>query len=88
MEETLFNELLKQDHNGKRANMGFKTEAWAVVRDAVQEVYLRRLIIEVLQLKSKESNYKALYKDWKWLKEQLGFRQDLTTGAITASFQA
>jgi hypothetical protein len=88
MEETLFNELLEQDHSSKRADMGFKTEAWAAVRNAVQEVYLGRLVIEVSQLKSKESNYKVLYKDWKWLKEQSGFRQDPTTGAITASLQA
>jgi Myb/SANT-like DNA-binding protein len=88
MEETLFNGLLEQDHNGKRADMGFKTEAWAIVQDAVQEVYLGYLVIEVSQLKSKESNYKALYKDWKWLKEQSGFGQDPTTGAITASLQA
>jgi hypothetical protein len=61
----LFNELLEQDHNSKRADMGFKAKAWAAVRNAIQEVYLGRLVIEVLQLKSKESNYKALYKDWK-----------------------
>jgi hypothetical protein len=30
-------------------------------------------VIEISQLKNKESNYKALYKDWKWLKEQSGF---------------
>jgi hypothetical protein len=69
MEETMFNELLEQDHNGKRADMGFKTEAWAAVRDAIQEVYLGCLVIEVSRLESKESSYKALYKDWKWLKE-------------------
>ena len=31
MEETLFNKLHRQDRLGKRANIGFKTEAWAVV---------------------------------------------------------
>jgi hypothetical protein len=35
MEETLFNELLEQDHSSKRADMGFKTKAWAAVRNAV-----------------------------------------------------
>jgi hypothetical protein len=45
-------------------------------------------VIEISQLKNKESNYKALYKDWKWLKEQLGFGRDLDSSAITASFQA
>jgi hypothetical protein len=69
MEETLFSELLGQDHLEKRADLGFKSEAWAI-RDAVQGVYTGHLVIEVLQLKSKESNYKALYKDWKWLKDQ------------------
>jgi hypothetical protein len=88
MEETLFSELLGQDHLGKRADLGFKSKAWAVVRDAVQGIYTGRLVIEVLQLKSKESNYKALYKDWKWLKDQSGFGRDLDTGAITACLQA
>jgi hypothetical protein len=46
------------------------------------------LVIEIQQLKSKESNYKALYKDWKWLKDQSGFGRDPDTGAITASLQA
>jgi hypothetical protein len=73
MEETLFNELLEQDRLGKRADMGFKSEAWIVVRDAIQEIYIGPLVIEIQQLKNKESNYKALYKDWKWLKDQSGF---------------
>ena len=73
MEETLFNELHRQDHLGKHADMGFKSEAWIVVHDAVQDVYIGPIVIEVSQLKNKESNYKVLYKDWKWLKEQSGF---------------
>lgn len=85
MEETMFDTLLDQDRRGKRADAGFKAEAWTIVRKAVQEVYTRSLLIEVSQLKNKESNYKALYKDWKWLKEQSGFGQDPETGLITAS---
>jgi hypothetical protein len=85
MEETMFDALLDQDRRGKRADVGFKSEAWTLVREAVQQVYIRRLSIEVLQLKSRESNYKALYKDWKWLKEQSGFGQDPETSLITAS---
>jgi hypothetical protein len=88
MEETLFNELYKQDRLGKRADMRFKSEAWTVVRDAVQDVYAGHIVIEISHLKNKESNYKALYKDWKWLKEQSGFGRDPDSGAITASFQA
>jgi len=63
MEETLFNELHRQDRLGKRADMGFKSEAWIVVRNVVQDVYIGPIVIEVSQLKNKESNYKALYKD-------------------------
>src|SRR5438046_6104179 len=66
MEETLFNELHRQDHLGKHADMGFKSEAWIVVCNAVQDVYIGPIVIEVSQLKNKESNYKVLYKDWKW----------------------
>jgi hypothetical protein len=62
MEETLFNELHRQDRLGKRADMGFKSEAWAVVQQTIQEVYTGHIAIEVSQLKSKESNYKALYR--------------------------
>jgi hypothetical protein len=61
MEEMLFNELLGQDCLGKRANMGFKSNAWMVVKDAIQEIYTGPLVIEMQQIKSKESNYKVLY---------------------------
>ncbi|KAK9342185.1 hypothetical protein V1522DRAFT_461035 [Lipomyces starkeyi] len=54
MEEGLFRTLLDKVRNGKRADSGFKQEAWV---DALEK------------LKSKESNYKAYYKDWKWLIE-------------------
>ena len=47
MEETLFNGLLEQDHLSKRANIGFKSKAWAIVQDAVQGVYIGGLVIEV-----------------------------------------
>jgi hypothetical protein len=88
MEETLFNELYRQDRLGKRADIGFKSEAWAVVRDTVQDAYTGCIVIDVSQLKNKESNYKALYKDWRWLREQSGFGRDPDTGRITASIQA
>jgi hypothetical protein len=47
MEETLFNELHRQDRLGKRADIGFKSEAWVVIRDTVQEVYIGQVVIEV-----------------------------------------
>ena len=47
MEETLFNELHRQDRLGKRADMGFKSEAWAIVRDAVLDVYTGNIVIDI-----------------------------------------
>ena len=78
----------RQNRLGKRADIGFKSEVWAVVRDTVQDVCKGNIVINVSQLKNKESNYKALYKDWRWLREQSGFGRDPDTGKITASIQA
>src|ERR1700730_7145943 len=47
MEETMFDALLEQDRRGKRADAGFKLEAWTLVREAVQQVYIGCLSIEV-----------------------------------------
>ena len=47
MEETLFNELYKQDRLGKCADIGFKSKAQVAIQDAVQDVYIRDIVIEV-----------------------------------------
>jgi hypothetical protein len=54
MEEVMFNELYRQDQLGKRADAGFKAEAWTVVLEKVQGVYTGPLTINLVQLKSKE----------------------------------
>jgi Myb/SANT-like DNA-binding domain len=38
MEQTLFNKLLKQANNGKRADNGFKKEAWTRACAVVEAV--------------------------------------------------
>ena len=60
---------------------------------AIQEEYNStfdrgQLIIKVAQLKNKESSYKALYKDQRYLKDQSRFRQDLETGVFIALLKA
>jgi hypothetical protein len=85
MEETMLNELYLQDQLGKRADAGFKAEAWTIVQEKVQAIYQGPLTINLVQLKSKEGWYRGAYKDWKWLKEQSGFGFDEGTGMIIAS---
>ena len=71
----LFDELFQQNNLGKRADMGFKAEAWEVVKERVQAVYdngnppLIPMTIQAKQLKTKEANYRSLWRDWRWLKD-------------------
>jgi hypothetical protein len=58
MERALFNELLEQANSGKRADNGFKKEAWTLACAAVQLVTLQLVIVE--QCKSKTEVLKAL----------------------------
>jgi hypothetical protein len=89
MEQVLFSELMDQARDGKRADAGFKKEAWVAVREEVQRVYTGPPVyITIDKLKSKELVYKGLYKDWKFLRDQSGFGWDEETQMITASDQA
>ena len=84
----LFAELLEQVHEGKRADSGFKKEAWDSVLQEVQRVYIGPYPIPLVKVKAKEQAFKALYKDWKFLRDQSGFGWDEETKIITASNQA
>jgi hypothetical protein len=88
MIQTLFSELLKQAQDGKRADSGFKKEAWDSVLKEFQEVYTGPYPIPLQKVKQKEQAFKALYKDWKFLRDQSGFGWDEETRMITASDQA
>jgi hypothetical protein len=68
MEYWLFESLLGQDRLGKRADQGFKSEAWLPVIEAVQEAYdlsghgpVRE--ITKTQCQGKEAAFKSLYKE-------------------------
>ncbi|ODQ76035.1 hypothetical protein LIPSTDRAFT_224306 [Lipomyces starkeyi NRRL Y-11557] len=45
-------------------------------------------VLSIEKLKSKESNYKAYYKDWKWLIGQSGFAIHPETRCVTAAPEA
>ena len=88
MIQTLFSELLEQAQDGKRADSGFKKEAWDSVLKEVQEVYIGPYPIPLQKVKQKEQTFKGLYKDWKFLRDQSGFGWDEETRMVTASDQA
>ena len=90
MEEALFNRLQDMNRAGKRADSGWKSEAWGEVLNAVLAVTPDRQkdLLTLEKVKSKESNYKALYKDWKWLISQSGFGIHPETRVVTASNEA
>jgi Myb/SANT-like DNA-binding domain len=85
MLQTLFTELLDQALDGKRADNGFKKEAWDSVLEEVQKVHTGSYLITIDKIKAQEQTYKAYYKDWKFLREQSGFGWDEETRMVTAS---
>lgn len=65
MEEGLFTTLLGMVRKGKRADSGFKQEAWVEV---LKEVKLRappfiQELLTIKKCKNKELNYKGNYRD-------------------------
>src|SRR4030088_2946248 len=86
MEEALFQELLNQANNGKRADSGFKKEAWVVACEAVAALTTQHVTID--KCKGKAEVMKALWKEFIWLKDQSGFGYNDETGLITAGDQA
>jgi hypothetical protein len=88
MIQVLFTELLEQVQDGKRADSGFKKEAWDSVLQEVQRVSIGPYLIPLAKVKAKEQAFKGLYKDWKFLRDQSGFGWDEETRMVTASDQA
>ena len=58
IEQTLFTKLLNQANNGKRANSGFKKEAWVAACIAVETITTQVVIVD--QCKSKAEVIKSL----------------------------
>jgi Myb/SANT-like DNA-binding domain len=82
MEELLFNTLIEQVNIGKRADSGFKKEAWVACCEAVTTVTTQLVTID--KCKGKVDTMKGLWRDFTWLKDQSGFGYDEATGLVQA----
>jgi Myb/SANT-like DNA-binding protein len=82
MEGLLFYTLLEQANSGKRADSGFKKEAWIACCLAIKAVTTQ--LITVDKCKAKADAMKALWKEFTWLRDQSGFGYNEETGLITA----
>ena len=85
MEETLFLTLLKQVDIRKRADSGFKKEAWTACCVAIKDATGQLVTIE--KCKNKVEAMKASWRNLNWLKEQSGFGWDEATGLVQADDQ-
>jgi hypothetical protein len=86
MNEVLLTTLLHQCHLGKRADSGFKKEAWTAVTVAVAEVYYGTAAVTDKQVKSKADWWKLMWKEWLQLSNQSGFGYD-SSHRFVYSFQ-
>lgn len=83
MEEALFNELIHQDELGKRADSGFKKEAWTAVLAEVYKRTTQQLTVE--RCKNKVDIMRTYWRGFNYLKNQSGFGFNEKTGLIEAS---
>jgi hypothetical protein len=86
MEETLFLTLLEQVDIRKRADSGFKKEAWIACCNAIETATGQLVTIE--KCKGKADTMKALWRELNWLKDQSGFGWDEDTRLVKAGNQA
>jgi Myb/SANT-like DNA-binding protein len=83
LEQVLVEELLDQHRAGKRAEGGFKKEAWNAVVSAVYLAGGKQPTVQ--QVKSKFDWFKAMWRQWNDLYEASGFGWDEKTELFTAS---
>jgi hypothetical protein len=84
MHETLLATMLEQCRDGKRADSGFKKEAWRECKIAVQSVYQGVLTLEDKHMKSKLDWFKLMWKEWSGIDENSGFGWDEPSQLYTA----
>jgi hypothetical protein len=83
MEETMIQELVRQVvDNGKRADSGFKREAWTAVVDVVQACTGQEITVE--RCKNKMDVLKGLWRGFNFLLKHSGFGYDEATGMLKA----
>ena len=86
MEALIYSTLCIQVQLGKRADSGFKKEAWIAVNKAILDTF--GVTVSTQQCKSKVDNQKKLWREYNWLKYQSGFGINESTGRIKAGEQA
>jgi len=86
MEAQLYSTLCEQVQAGKRADSGFKAEAWQAVCTAIGDSF--NISVTVSQCKSKADYHKLLWREFNWLRDQSGFGYNEETGLIEAGDQA
>lgn len=86
MEEILFLTLLEQVDIGKRADSGFKKEAWISCCNEIKNATGQ--LVTVGKCKNKVEAMKASWRELNWLKDQSGFGWDENTGLVQAGDQA
>jgi Myb/SANT-like DNA-binding domain len=87
MEEILLGTLVEEVNSGKRADSGFKSEAWTACCTAITNSKATKQLVTVEKCKSKVEAMKALWRELKWLKDQSGFGWDEATGLVQADDQ-
>src|SRR5438045_8256108 len=90
MEEALLDGLCKQVRQGKRADSGFKKEAWMAVLPSIQALVTQKddkgnlCQLTQTQASNKTLEFKTLYIEWQLLCEATGFGWDEDAGIPTA----
>jgi hypothetical protein len=82
MEAVMYSTLCIQVQLGKRADSGFKKEAWQAVCEAILDTF--QVTVTTAQCKSKADNQKVLWREYNWLRYQSGFGINEETGLIEA----
>jgi hypothetical protein len=79
----MIQELVRQVvDNGKRADSGFKREAWTAVVDVVQACTGQEITVE--RCKNKMDVLKGLWRGFNFLLKHSGFGYDEATGMLKA----
>ena len=67
---------------GKRADSGFKKEAWTACIVVIEDIQSQPISLE--QCKRKIDLLKGQWKNFNWLRSHSGFRWDKEKGLVTA----
>ena len=88
MAEALVDGMVAQVKDGKRADTGFKQEAYIAVLDQINAVNKGEVPIDLERAKNKLSEYKGLYILWKLLLSYSGWSLNPETCVIEAPDEA